>query len=44
MICWVHTQVFTSSYSDFSLWLTLAALKSSCDFETKYVAEEEFEN
>ena len=35
---------FYTNYSDFSLWLTLAALKSRCDFETKYIGEEEFEN
>ena len=44
MICWVQYTSFYTKYSDFSLWLTLAALKSRCDFETKYIGEEEFEN
>ena len=44
LICGVQYTSFYTNYSDFSFWLTLAALKSHCDFETKYIGEEEFEN
>ena len=37
MLCWVQYTSFYTNYSDFSFWLTLAALKSRCDFETKYI-------